>query len=357
MQITYDAAADVLIPAAEPKEMLSCRVDGDSVRVRINFSSLSLIQECLRKFEYVVVRKLRSNLESPATLFGTAIHKGLEVFYSGDASERTLPPNFWETSGMIGFGHWEPEWEKYLLFRSLRGFVEKAKPLAALPAENKRSAQTGVWLLGHYLEKNLEDPYVVFCGADGKPIVEHKFTMPLGSYVREDGRTVHIDAFGQIDVVLRHTVNGDILPADHKTTSQLGAPFYQRIDPNFQYTMYLWAAREVLGLQTNSFLVNALQVKEKPKTARGSAPQFARQITHRDEGHFAELRTAIFDSVEAHVSRLLTGRPYPMNTPGPCSNYGGCQFHDVCAAPTQLRETILKTKFNGGINADTTNRT
>lgn len=342
MLIEVDAEAPVMLVAEAPKEMLSASYLPDGrTKVRVNFSSLSLMQECWRKAEYSLVRGLRSNLESPATLFGSAIHKALEVFYSGHTRERKIPPAYEDTLKQISFGQWLPEWEAELLFRSARAFVTKAEPLAAFPPDNKRSIQAGVWILSHYFRTYVTDPFVVMTDADG-PITERKFSMP----VHEDDETV-IEGFGQIDVVLRNEQTGVILPADHKTTSQFGAQFYQRLKPNHQYTFYSWAANQVLGLNTDAFLVNALQVKDVPKTVRGSAPQFARQVTTRDEGDYDELKQALVYNVREFLKHRQAGH-FPQTAPSPCSNYGGCQYLDTCAAPAQLRENIIRAKFTQG---------
>lgn len=338
MQVQINAEA--LLPEAqsEPKEMLSWTVAEDGrTHYRINFSSLSIMQECWRKVELSLVRKLRSNLESPATVFGSAIHKGLEVFYRGNRTQRILPPRFNETMEMIGCGHWEPDWEENLLFRSARAFVEKAVRLKQLPDDNKHSIHTGVWMLRYYFEKYLTDEYVVACDADG-PIVERKFTMRLW----EDKNHI-IDTFGTIDAVMKNEVNGLILPADHKTTSQL-YDFYDKAKPNFQYTLYLWATRKVLGLDTDSFLINALQKKTKPKTSLGSPPDFARQVTTRTQEDFDELQLAILGFIGG-FEHFKTINMWPMSAPGPCSSYGGCQFREVCGAPKQLRENIISAKY------------
>lgn len=339
MNVQFDAEGTALQKAAAPKEMLSVSVNADGrTHVRINFSSLSLMQECWRKVEYSLLRGLRSNLEAPATLFGSAIHSGLEVYYSSPRTQRHLPKKYLEILQMIGAGAWEDEWQSEVIFASARAFVLKAAPIAGLPPENKRSIATGVWILRHYFEQYLTDPFVILSDANG-PLVEKKVSMRL----HEDEKVI-LDIFGQIDFVLKNEITGVILPGDHKTTSQLGPQFYQRLNPNFQYTFYLWMAREVLGLETDSFLVNALQVKEMPKTSRGSGPQFARQVTTRTQDDFDELKLAIIDSVFMFLRNQERGS-WPMSSPGPCSNYGGCQFHDICAAPTQLRENIIRAKY------------
>jgi len=339
MLINYDSQGTALIAADSPKEMLSVVTSSSGHHaVKINFSSLTILQECWRKTQYSLIRGLRNNLESPATLFGSAIHKALEVFYSADRTERKEPKDYADKMLMIGSGHWNEDWADNLLLTAAHEFVLKAAPLKALPDQNKRSLATGVWMLQHYFKKYLTDPYVIVHDSQG-PIVERRFTMRI-----HEEANLSVDLFGTIDFVLKNEATGEILPGDHKTTSMLGTPFYQRLNPNHQYTAYTWAANEVLGLQTESFLVNALQVKEMPKTARGTPPDFARQITTRTKEDFAELKSAILTSVR-ELLRRQQANEFPMTAPGPCSNYGGCQFLDICSAPAQLRENIISAKF------------
>lgn len=239
---------------------------------------------------------------------------------------------------MIGCGHWEPDWEEFVTFRAARAFAVKAEPLTQLPDDNKRSIHTGVWMLRHYFETYLDDAYVIAHDAKG-PIVERKFT----HRIHEDSDMI-VDLFGTIDAVMMNEASGLILPADHKTSSRL-YDFYQMINPNHQYTGYLWAAREVLGLKTDSFLVNALEVKPPPKTARGSKPNFARQVTTRTEDDFAELRDAVMLAIMTYVTNEQANT-WPMSSPGPCSKYGGCQYLEVCSAPKSLRESVIRSRYS-----------
>ena len=337
--ITLDTSGIIVPESAKPKEMLSISEAGGVTSVSINFSSLTLIQQCARKAQYSLIRGLRPALESPALTFGSAIHKGLEVYYSGERTERRIPSDYKEIMSMIGCGQWQEEWGESLLFAAARAFALKAEPLSALPDDNKRSIFTGVWMLQHYFQKYLTDEYVIMRDEHG-PVVERKFTMPIH---KDDG--LEIDLFGTIDFVMKSEVSGQILPGDHKTASSL-YDFYDKVSPNFQYTGYLWAAREILGYDTDLFLVNALQVKQPPKTARGSEPDFARQITQRTEEDFNELRLAIVSSVRNFLSYQKANH-FPMSASGQCTaSYGRCDYQDVCAAPSSLRENIISAKFN-----------
>lgn len=338
MKIDLSEATLTPFIAPSPKEMLSIREEAGCTYVRINSSSLSIMQECWRKAEYSLIRGLKSNIESPATLFGTAIHKGLEVFYSGSRQERVIPKSYEGVLSMIGCGNWQPEWADTLVYRAAKAFVDKAEPLKALPEGNKRSISTGIWMLQHYFQVYINDPFVVVSNEQG-PIVEYKFNMPVYS-----SSTLVIEAFGQIDVVLKNEATGIILGCDHKTTSILGTQFYDRLNPNFQYDFYTWAINDALKLSTESFMVNALQVKEPPKTSRGSPPQFARQVTTRTRDSFEELRRTIIRIVRIYLQNLDEGF-FPKTAPGPCSNYGGCQFLQICSSPEQLKEAVIAAKY------------
>jgi hypothetical protein len=328
-------------PAGAPKEMLSVvrSPDGTPTKVRINYSSLDIIQSCPRKAWYLLKRGIRSQVESPATVYGTAIHKALEVFYSHPSAVRELPRDFLKHAELMAAG--VPAPEEHFLYDAIQSFVRAAAPLATLPESDKRSLSTGVWTLWHYFQTYIKDEYVVHCDENG-PITERLFSLPLC----EVGG-ICIELFGTIDCVLRHERTGVILPCDHKTSSVVGNDFYSRLKPNAQYTGYLLGAREVLGLDTDSFLVNCIQVKPRPVTARGQPPHFPRQVTKRTEEDFAELRDMLAEAVANWLHWDATD-VWPLGPVNSCTMYGGCSFLEVCAAPHSIRENILKAKFTEG---------
>lgn len=321
---------------SEPKQMLSvAEVDGRT-KVQVNYSSLDLIQTCPRKSYYVLERKLRTQNESPALLYGTAIHKALEVFYSHPARDRTMPKDFLKCAELIPSGV-QPS-EEHFLYSAVQKFCEVAAPLSALPDNDKRSLSTGIWTLFHYFQAYLNDPYVVYCDEAG-PVVERRFSLPIYS-----GTDFDIELFGTIDAVLKHDHTGVILPCDHKTSSIVGTDFYNRLRPNAQYTGYLLGAQRVLGLSTDSFMVNCIQVKPRPTTSRGQPPHFPRQVTKRSAEDFVEFVDVVVFAVGNYLS-WRRSHIWPLGPTNSCANYGGCQFLDVCSAPSSLRESIISNKF------------
>jgi len=320
------------------KEMLTVTQDGLTRTVKINSSSLSIILSCPRKAYYTLHRNLRSRSESAALIFGSAIHKALEVFYAHPRTARSIPPRFKEISDLLAFNPDAAEDQTHFLYDAIRAFVAAAQPLAALPDGDKRSIPNGIWILQEYFKSYINDPYVVYCDENG-PVTERTFELVLHE---EPG--LRIILFGTVDVVLRHEINGNVLPADHKTTSRLGADFFNRLKPNHQYTGYLLGAQRVLGLQTNEFMVNGIEVKEKPKTPRGKGVSFSRQPTVRNETDIKEFIDAVIWATKSYLQWADTNN-WPIGNVDSCTMWGGCNYLEVCSAPPKLRENLLESKY------------
>ncbi len=342
MQTTVvpDFSRVLTVDASEvkPKQMLHIESVEDQTIVHINTSSLSLILTCMRKSFYSLHEKWRPKSLSPPLVFGSAIHKALEVFYSYSGSERQLPRNFEEYCELLAEGNPTPE--SHFLYDAICAFVKEAAPLRMLPASDSRSIASGVWTLTHYFKTYLHDNYVIHRDAQG-PITERFFSIP---FHKEPGLTVQL--FGTIDFALRNEVTGEILIGDHKTSSRMGSEFFNRIKPNHQYTAYVLGAQQALGIPSEHFLVNGIQVKAKPVTARGGPPTFTRQITRRTEQDIAEFRATLLGAVRNYLA-ALEDDVWPLGHVDSCANYGGCPYLDVCSAPNELRANILESKFMG----------
>lgn len=336
--ITPDFSALVVAQKAEiPKEMMTVRRDGTQTYVKINSSSLSLLQTCARKSFYSLKEGWKSKAGSPPLIYGSAIHKAMEVFYSHTAKERELPQDFDEVAPLLAHGHAAPE--KNFLYEALFAFVRAAEPLKMLPDTDSRSLSSGIWVLSHYFKTYLHDRYVIHSDAAG-PIVERSFCIPY-----YEDKFLRIDLFGQIDFALKDEITGEVLVGDHKTASQMGSNFLNRIKPNHQYTGYLIGAHQTLGVSSEHFLVNGIQVKARPLTARGGPPTFTRQITRRTPQDFVEFKDALLEAVRNYL-RWESSGIWPIGVVDACANYGGCQFLDVCGQPNELRKNILEAKFN-----------
>lgn len=286
---------------------------------------------------YVLSQGWKPKSGSSPLIFGSAIHEALEVFYLHPRKERgEIPANFEEIAQTIPHGYEPPS--KHFLYDCVKAFVGAAESLKALPDTDKRSLTSGIWMLTKYFQTYFNDTYVTYSDDQG-PCIERTFETPL-----IDVPNLKVILFGTIDFVLRNELNGHVLPGDHKTSSQMGGDFLNRIKPNHQYTGYLIGAQRVLGLQTQDFLVNGIQVKSRPLTARGGPPTFTRQITNRTPLDIAEFT----DVVEWNVRSYLAWQErnvWPLGNVDACSMWGGCGFLDVCSAHNQLRNNILESKY------------
>jgi hypothetical protein len=320
-----------------PKEMIGVTEKDGLTTVRINSSSLGILQSCPRKAQYALHMDLARATQAPALLFGSAIHAAMEVFYAGTSEERTLPTNMTKNLDLMAGGVIPNETE-HLVYRATRAFIDKAAPLATLPAAGARSIQNGIWTLGHYFNTYIDDPYEVYCDDQG-PFIERRLETQL-----YNDNSLRIILFGTIDLALRNKANGQILVCDHKTSSRIGPDFFNRLKPNHQYTGYLYLAHKETDLNTDTFLVNGIEVKAKPKTARGSNPKFVRQPTKRTAQDFKEFENSVIYYVEQYLGWCNAG-VFPMGHVDACAMYGGCGFHEVCSAHESIRENIIANSF------------
>lgn len=319
--------------ARPPKRMLEVTSQPDgNVLVAINYSSLELIQTCLRKAQYSLARKLRSDDDAPALNFGSAIHKALEHWYTLPEAERELLPSQRERAELLAFGHGLHD-QTIGAVESVRQFcLARWDQLRGVPEQDKRSLSNGVKILKAYFKTYQKDALVVARDESGAPLIERSFEFEMH---REPGLVIRYH--GAIDVILRNQQSGLLLIADHKTTSSLGTEFYARCKPNPQYTGYVMGAQRCLGISTNLFMVNGIQVAK-------TMQQFARQITTREQEDFDELTGSVVANVRRWLDATASGS-FVQAAPNPCSFYGGCTYLPVCSVPGQLRESVIGSKW------------
>jgi hypothetical protein len=343
MALVNFASQDVSVEIPrQPKKMITVSESEGKTKVEINSSSLSVIQECLRKAQYSLLEKWKSETESPATVFGSAVHKAMEIFYSAPAEEREMIPL--EELEIIAATRPERDWSKEpLLSHAVYEFAKRAEILSVLPDTDKRSLVNGAWILHHYFKSYLNDPYVIYEDASG-PFIEREMTFRI----YEDDSLI-IDYFGTVDAVKVHRDTGHTIGVDYKTTSSLmgyggSGNYFEKEKPNSQYTGYLLALREAYKLDLTDFCVDIIEVKARPKTARGSGPSFPRQITSRNEDDFEEFRETVVKSVRDYLA-AIESKSWPIGPVSACNLWGGCTYKQVCASPKSLRENILTAKF------------
>lgn len=284
------------------KRMLEIDRRFDDPVYKINSSSADLIHTCRRKALYALKMGMRPNVESAALLFGSALHKALEVFYKSAPGDRSLLEV-------------QDAFEDYA----------SATKLAELGEEDKRSIKNGRKIISAYYKTYENDPWVVVKDKDGKPVVERSFELKADT---KDGLYIH----GQIDCLLKNVETGEIVVCDHKTSSSLGTDFMNRIKPNLQFSAYAWAANK-MGFKVSRVMVNGIQVA-KTKT------DLIRVFTERTREDFDEMEDTFFEARRLyHYSD--TYNVWPLNSLA-CSHWGGCPYREVCSLPEAHRKNALE---------------
>lgn len=324
-----------VIEKTDFKEMLSVRrsPEGKTV-VKCNFSSLDIRQTCMRKAQLALHKTFQVGTEHAALTFGQAFHKAMEVWYSAPITHRRHGSVTCDDSQALMLSGQPPlPHADCARCAAVFAFLEHSRVLSE--NDGARAPENAMNILNNYFDVYLDDPFELLKDDMG-PFCERSFEMKIfdGEML---GRPTEVWFFGTIDSILRNRATGEVIVADHKTTSSLGKDFFNRIKPNFQYTGYFWAAKEVFGLKPVQFMVNGVQVAKTKQ-------EVARQFTSITDEEIEELRQAILWNVLNYL-RAEQGGFWPMSTPSACSMWGGCTFKRVCELPSSLHNSMLSAEF------------
>jgi len=245
----------------------------DSVRLSDSFN-------CLRLYYYRHLRHLTTPEKALSLLYGGALHAGLAEKYRG--GPLTQQCQAFDREWILAGGREDP----------------------------KRNARQGFNTLVAYNALYGDDSQWEILG------VEMPFIWPISS---------NLIWVGIIDLLVR-TRGGQLLLADHKTTSLMTENWWHHRNPNHQYSGYIGAARAVLGMELSSLLVNAIGVT-KNKTINES--NFERRLTSRSE---KEIEKWIYEIQTWWdiVSLCRDHQSWPRN-PHYCNEWNRlCDYHIIC---------------------------
>lgn len=286
--------------------------------MKVDNFALTMHQACPRRYYHRMVQGYTIRRRSAALGFGGALHAGLAEWY-----KHTHLSN--EERLALAHKAIEANWDP------------------SVPSEDYRTLSKCLDVMTEYARYYPEETFDVV-GAPDRPIVEVTFTLETGMYLpcvdcEGPDESGPFDAHCSLCGVLKEPIQyggifdgltrfGDkVYILEHKSTSQLGAYYFNQFKPNNQVTGYIWAATQLSGMEVAGAILNAIGVYKVGKT------KFERSVSTRNAGDIDEWKMNVYDTcVEiAHHTRL--GR-YPQRTPS-CTQYGLCEFHQVCTL-TQL---------------------
>lgn len=280
-------------------------------------SSLQLLKDCPRKYQYAILEGWRPKHTAAPLIFGSMYHNGLEEYDTlrGRGADHATALRAAIRKVMI-----ETTWE------------EDGKLIFWDAGDNNRSRESLVRSIVWYCEHFKEDALQTYILPDGTPAIElsFRYELPLSS--------PDLDPYfycGHLDKLAKM---GDMLyVVERKTsTSTLSSSYFARYNPNGQITGYAFSAKVVLNEPVQGVIVDATQ------TAVNFA-RFGRSYQHRNEEQLEEWlsNTLVWIKVAEDYAKA---NYWPMNEEA-CHKYSGCQYREVCSKSALTRDKWLESDF------------
>lgn len=274
---------------------------------------LTMAQTCPAKY---ALRKegWTTRRRSGALGFGAALHEGLAEWYRSGNLDRALAEI-------------------------------KSKWPENTPVDDYRTLDKCLTVMREYVRRYPAEPFHIVGSDVGEPIVEVPFTLFTGMYLdcqkcggQWDKQTEFcphcneplepIEYGGIFDGLIEFGTQVFIL--EHKSTSQLGAYYFNQFKPNNQVTGYVWAAGLLSGKRVGGAMVNAIGVYKT------GATKFERHLTSRSEAEISDWLENVRHECNLIKHYERTGF-YPKRTMA-CTLYGLCEYHSVHVLATEKEQ-------------------
>lgn len=165
------------------------------------------------------------------------------------------------------------------------------------------------------LDKDLLKPYMT---ADGKAMVEFRFSMPLGVPHPVTGDPILYG--GRADMIAIY--NDTLLVVDEKTGTQLGESWASQWELDSQFTGYIKAA-QVHGFPVSGACIRGIGLLKTKIT-------HAEQFVYRSPWEIDRWWDELHDDVENMVRAWKRGAYKQALHKSACAAYGGCAYKMLC---------------------------
>jgi PD-(D/E)XK nuclease superfamily len=278
-------------------------IDTDGYQVYWDATALAAFRECEKKYEYSILRGLRSKDESVHLTFGKFYTEALESYYYRVT---------------VGDSH-----ESALADVVLLTLVKSKEWYSDHPSKNRFCL---VRTIIFYLEEFEHDPAETVILSTGVPAVEVPFSFRLNDRIVLTGR---------LDRIVR--LNGEVFISDHKTTGTSPGPHYfAQWSPNPQMSLYSIAGQIILGSPIAGVILNVAHVG-------AGFSRFHRGMIYRSKEQNEEWLEDLEYWLDA-ATRAVQRKHWKMNDTS-CHKYSGCQFRGLCSRAPSVREIFINTDF------------
>jgi hypothetical protein len=295
--------------------------DASGIQFGWDQTSIKLAEECLKKYQYVMLDGWRSRGGNVHFIFGGVYASALEHFHKYRAEGRDFDDALETVVHEALTSTWIYDLDE------AGNKLDTGEPW--LSDHNTKTRENLIRTIVWYFEHFREDPCATVILNDGRAAVEHSFQLPVDN---------DIIFSGHLDRVVDYAHHPYI--QDQKTTGgTISAYYFNQYHMDTQFSMYSFAGRAVFGLPIKGVMIDAAQI------AVGFT-RFERGFTFRDEGSLEEWYD---DSMRfiLQAQEATRNNHFPRNRSS-CNKYAGCQFRNVCSKAPSVREQFLKADFEKG---------
>ncbi len=314
----------------------SCFLPGTNIQFAWDSTSLGLLKQCPRLYQYTMIDGWTGRDENIHLYFGQEYHQALQEYDIARNNDHTHDDALRVT------------------IRDLMTRIKEWNPDPLHKAAKYKNRHTLIRAVIWYLEHYRDDKAKTFILDDGTPAVELSFRFELDFgpnasqedeaivRAREQGNFGEVSHIGQPYLLSGHLdrvveFQGDLYDMDHKTTTTTPSDYYfNQFEPNNQMTLYTFAGRVILKSPIKGVIINACQLMV-------GACRFVRGFTQRTEKQLEEWLGDL-KYYFALAEQYAINNYWPMNDTA-CDKFGGCKFRGICSRDPRVREQFLKASF------------
>lgn len=336
----------------------------------VDNSMLEAFTTCPRALQYSRLNKRVSSADKPSLNFGSAIHTALEFRYRV-AKDNPTSVALDSLQAEVLAKYFEENPAPLDDWRNLNWAVETIKrynqkygneEFSLLKYDEPRKCDKCDGTGGQFKEPN-QVVSCPWCSGAGKTevMVELSFALELFTYHRSwpsPDKTnilpemIKVIYTGKIDLPI--SLDGQLWILDHKTTSMLGAGFFDSLKKSAQQRGYVWAFEQLTGKTLAGFIVNAVRTKEPPiyvkeegmtgkkKSVDWWAESLQRERFYTRPEDLIEWKSNTIALIKEFFYHYQQGL-FPMKTAWCCGKYGRCQYFDVCDLAEKDRGLYLES--------------
>ncbi len=304
---------------ALPQEQYWCLTAPNVPRVWSS-SSLSILSECPRKFQYKYIEGWTARGENLDFIFGTQLHRGLEHYWrmrcQGGEQEKSL-------NATVG-----------LLMELGLELPEPTRPNQA-GKTRKGLVSAIVWYVDYWGDQDSPDDIMTF---NDKPAIEMHFAISL-PLLNPDGESYTVQ--GYVDQIRNWSYAQTVW--DFKTTNKEPSDYYlDQFDLSLQCAIYTIGMKVLTNEPINMFMADVIGVETRTQGLPETIPVafFARKpvtLTPEElDEHLRDIQVLIKNN-----ERYAEQDYWPKNTKA-CRF---CEFRDICKKSPPLRSAFLQTEF------------